>query len=108
MQRIISSYFKPLLKYSPFLFLLISFITFAQTTIQTADANINMLRNGTLLVRLKTQENKIIALEKEGQTEWANDIKNKQTEENKAIAEAFKTHFNFCKNFFFIQPILLK
>ncbi|PIX32598.1 MAG: hypothetical protein COZ21_12805 [Bacteroidetes bacterium CG_4_10_14_3_um_filter_31_20] len=62
---------------------------------------IQQLKNGILLIRLKTSENKINALIEMGKIEKANKIKTKQYIENKAILATFKNRFKFCKTAFF-------
>lgn len=62
---------------------------------------INELRNGVLLVRLKTKENTISALKERGLDNKAKQIENELYETNKAIMDAFKSNFDFCKFYFF-------
>jgi len=59
------------------------------------------LKDGTLLVRLKTSENKINALLKSGKTEEADRVRQKQEIENKKIVFAFRHHYNFSEVLFF-------
>ncbi len=59
------------------------------------------MKKGALLVRLKTQENKIKALKERGNTIEAANIEFNQHQENKEIIAAFKENFNFCKVYFF-------
>ncbi len=61
------------------------------------------LKKGALLVRLKTSENKITKLREIGLEKEANKVKNEQAEENKNIIKAFKDHFNFCPVYFFMS-----
>ncbi len=59
------------------------------------------LKEGTLLVRLKTSENKISSLQEKGKFELATNVENEQKDENIKIISAFRTKFNFCKVEFF-------
>lgn len=70
---------------------------------RVAEEQIKNLKNGTLLVRLKTSEPKINALIKMGDLEEASKIKKAQDIENKKIVAAFKNNFNFCKTVFFFS-----
>ncbi|PKP50389.1 MAG: hypothetical protein CVT94_01960 [Bacteroidetes bacterium HGW-Bacteroidetes-11] len=63
-----------------------------------ASANqINQLKNGTLIVRLKTSENKISVLKDMGKVEMAERVQKAQKEENMRIVHAFRTELDFCK-----------
>ncbi|MCX6258988.1 MAG: outer membrane beta-barrel protein [Bacteroidia bacterium] len=66
-------------------------------------SQIEALKNGLLLVRLKTFENKINALMEAGYTEDAAKVKTKQETENKKIVSAFRNYFNFCNVYFFFS-----
>ncbi len=68
---------------------------------ENAKQKIKDLKEGTLLVRLKTSEPQINALIKKGKTEKAAKVKKEQEEENKKIMKAFKDEFNFTKAVFF-------
>ncbi len=85
-------------------FSVFSIITNAQVTSGAASipkAQIKMLKNGALLIRLKTSENKINGLIRMGNTAGAENIKQQQYKENKIIADLFKKNFTFCKFYFF-------
>jgi hypothetical protein len=62
---------------------------------------IRQLKSGTLLVRLKSSENKINALINTGEPKKATKVKEQQDLENKKIVSAFKKNFNFCNAAFF-------
>ena len=64
---------------------------------------IQELRNNVILVRLKTSENQINALQKMGRTEDAEKLKQKQFARNREIMNAFKKNFNFCPVYFFFS-----
>lgn len=66
-----------------------------------ARQQIKDLKEGTLLVRLMTSENKIKALLNAGYPEKAEEAKAEQAEINKGIVKAFQENFNFCRVFFF-------
>jgi hypothetical protein len=68
---------------------------------QKAIAQINDLKNGMLLVRLHTAENKIAAMKAAGYPDKAERIQQKQEEENHKIISAFKNNFRFCPVLFF-------
>ena len=76
----------------------------AQPKKNTANQNIQLLKNGALLVRLKTSENLINAYLKKGKIAEAEKIKEEQLKKNKEIVAAFKSQFTFCKDhWLFIQ-----
>lgn len=62
---------------------------------------IQQLKSGVMLVRLKTSANTINALQKAGKNDRANRVKQNQDTENKKIISAFKNHFDFCDLRFF-------
>jgi hypothetical protein len=68
---------------------------------EKAIAQINEMKNGTLLVRLHTSENKIAAMTKQGKQHQAEKTELKQGEANKKIVAAFRQRFNFCPVRFF-------
>lgn len=59
------------------------------------------LKNGALLVRLKTQATAIEALRKRGQNESAARIAENQRQENERIVSAFRDNFDFAPVYFF-------
>jgi hypothetical protein len=83
------------------LFLFIIPNTSAQRSREKAYANITMLKNGALFVRLRTSELKINALKKIGDEKQAEEIRVAQENSNKSIIAAFKANFTFCKVYFF-------
>ncbi len=62
---------------------------------------IKILKEGVLLVRLRTKENSILALKRIGRDKLANKIEEKQINYNKKIVSAFRTNFTFCPTYFF-------
>ena len=64
---------------------------------------INQLKTGILLVRLKTSVNKINALLKMGDTSEANRVKRVQEIQNRKIIDAFKHYYSFCETRFFFN-----
>ena len=76
-------------------------IALAQTNKEIATDHLNKLKNGVLLVRLKTSENKVNALKKAGRDKEAEEIIKKQYLENQKIYAAFKTAYHFSPGYFF-------
>ncbi len=74
---------------------------FGQEVKPNAHQDIKMLKQGALFVRLKTSDLQINGLKQKGKDKEAEKIKLNQEKENKAIVEAFKTNFDFCKVYFF-------
>ena len=70
---------------------------------ERAITNINELKDGTLLVRLHTSENKIAAMKEAGFPEKAERTQRKQRKENQKIISAFKSQFTFCPVLFFFS-----
>ena len=64
---------------------------------------INQLKNGALLVCLKTKKPNIAALRKIGKNEQADQLEKKQALLNSNIIAAFKSEFNFCSTYFFFS-----
>jgi hypothetical protein len=62
---------------------------------------IDQLKNGALLVRLKTKTTTINALRKAGANARAEEIQRQQTEFNLNVIAAFRKNFNFCPIYFF-------
>jgi hypothetical protein len=95
--------------------LLITFaIGFAQETVQqpkklslrkqvraAAKVQIYQLKNGALLVRLKTKKPNIAAFRKMGKNIQADKLEKKQAQVNANIIAAFKSKFTFCPTYFF-------
>lgn len=68
---------------------------------QQARVNLKRLREGTLLVRLKTDENKIAAFIKKGKKEQAEQTERIRRDLNLRIVDAFNKHYTFSKVVFF-------
>ena len=98
------------------IFLFTTAIGFAQETIPRkkrvshrkqnhilAEEQINQLKEGALLIRLKTKSNSILALRKMGKDKLADKVAQKQADYNLNIVIAFKTTFNFCPTYFFFS-----
>ena len=62
---------------------------------------IKELKNGVLLVRLRTQENAIKSLEKAKNQAGADKIRMQQAHANKRLINAFQSNFTFCPVYFF-------
>jgi hypothetical protein len=71
--------------------------------LEVAHDQIEKLKSGFLLVRLKTSENSINALEKVGRVKKANRLQSKQEKENLKIINAFKYRFDFCDVYYFLS-----
>ncbi len=70
---------------------------------EASKTQIKQLKEGVLLVRLKTAESTINALREVGKNEEADKVKLKQETENKKIINAFKNNFDFCDVRFFFS-----
>ncbi|MBM3404237.1 MAG: PorT family protein [Bacteroidetes bacterium] len=79
-------------------------ISYRKIRKHAAREQIQSLKSGTLLVRLKTSATRINAMEKIGKTAQAEQIRMEQDLENKKIISAFQKHFDFCKVLFFYSP----
>lgn len=66
-----------------------------------AKKDIVLLKEGALLVRLKTSENTIAALRKAGRERQAIKEEQWQTTQNQKIVKAFKSYFDFAPVYFF-------
>jgi len=66
-----------------------------------AFSNIEMLRDNVLLVRLKSADKKIAALQKTNNKVDIAKTKQQLSEQNKSIKNAFKDNFKFSKTYFF-------
>tara|TARA_Y100000782_G_scaffold115112_1_gene154748 strand:+ start:5525 stop:6136 length:612 start_codon:yes stop_codon:yes gene_type:complete len=69
--------------------------------VEEANSHIRNIKNGVVLVRLHTQENKIKHFLKYDNYEAAQAVRREQVEKNKAIFTAFKEVFDFTKLYFF-------
>ncbi len=72
-----------------------------QVTNSLQRKQINQLKDGVLLVRLKTKQPSIAALRKRGNVAKANQLERKQAEYNRSIVAAFRFYFDFCPTYFF-------
>ena len=68
---------------------------------EMAKKDIVLLKEGALLVRLKTSENTIVALRKAGREKQALKEEKWQLTQNQKIVKAFKTYFDFAPVYFF-------
>jgi hypothetical protein len=73
----------------------------SQSSREKAAAEILMLKNGALLIKLKTSENAINGLISAGRTAEAEKLREDQMSRNKEIAKAFTEQITFCKTYFF-------
>ena len=64
------------------------------------EEKILQLKDGALIVRLKTKENSIVALRKAGNHELADKVELKQKTYNKELIRAFRSDFKFCPVYF--------
>ncbi len=81
-------------------FTLIFFAASAQTTSTNrtiATQQIRDLKNGALVVRLKTNDRSIEAYRKSGRPELADKLTEENKVQNQKLADAFKSFFDFCK-----------
>lgn len=70
---------------------------------KNAREHISSLKNGALLVRLRTSDIAIKKLEDAGNKEMAASIRKQRQSENKKLADAFRQHFTFCPVYFFFS-----
>lgn len=78
--------------------------TYGQYTKEDAKVDLQQLKNGTLLVRLNTNEASISALETQGRLKEAERMREQLYQENKEILLSFTNAFDFCKVYFFYAP----
>lgn len=81
--------------------ILFSFSCFAQNKNIEARNQIDLLKNGALLIRLKSGEMQAKALENGGSKAEAQAYLKKQAEQNQALMHTFRTKFTFCPLYFF-------
>ena len=62
---------------------------------------IELLKEGVLLIRLQNKQNTIAALKKVKRFKEADKVEYQQKELNLQYIQAFRSHFNFCKVYFF-------
>lgn len=72
-----------------------------KVNLNLAQNSFHKLENGALLIRLKTNKNKIDALIEHGYIAESEKVKHEQEAYNKEIMKAFREEFNFCPYFFF-------
>jgi hypothetical protein len=83
-------------------------VSFKKQVNAAAKVQINQLKNGALLVRLKTKKPTIAALRKIGREKQAIAMEEKQAKFNVDIIKAFKLNFNFCPTYFFYSDYSIK
>lgn len=76
-------------------------ISFRKQVNTTAKVQINQLKNGVLLIRLKTKKPSIAALRRLGRDKKAIEMEKEQAQVNANIVAAFKSNFTFCPTYFF-------
>ena len=74
---------------------------------RTAREQIIQMKEGTLLVRLRTGRVQTDALEKSGKHGKAEHLKQELSRENQKLVAAFRKHFDFCKVVFFTDDHLM-
>ena len=72
----------------------------APTNLYVATQQIKALKNGALVVRLKTNDKSIDAYRKAGKNELADKIIAEREALNQKVADAFRYYFSFCKVYF--------
>lgn len=82
-----------------------TFKNFGRYRGDVAKAQINALRNGALLVRLKTNANTINKLKNAGNADLATQIERETFLENKQIVRAYVKNFTFCPVYFFYSSV---
>lgn len=78
-----------------------SFKDFSRNRYDVAKAQINRLRHGALLVRLKTNQNTIDKLKAAGNIDLATQVARETQQNNKIIMRAYVKEFSFCPVYFF-------
>lgn len=78
-----------------------SYTNFNQLRFDVAKAQINLLKTGALLIRLRTNAGTISKLKKAGNIDLATQVEREIQLKNKAIMRAYKQEFNFCPVYFF-------
>jgi len=73
----------------------------------TTKVQINELKNGALLISLKTKKLTITALRKTGRNTQADKLEKKQAQLNASIMAAFKSKFNFCPTYFCFSDYII-
>jgi hypothetical protein len=78
-----------------------AFKDFNKLRYKVAYAQINLLKKGALLVRLKTNNRAITKLKAAGNIDLATNLAKETELENKIVMSAYKKEFNFCPVYFF-------
>lgn len=78
-----------------------SLAKFGKYHVNVGKAQIQLLKNGALLVRLKTNANTINRLKAAGNMDLATQVERETYLNNKAIVRAYIKEFNFCPVYFF-------
>lgn len=78
-----------------------SYANFNKLRFDVAKAQINLLKNGALLVRLKTNSRTIANLKKAGNIDLATQVERETQLTNKAIIRAYTQELKFCPVYFF-------
>lgn len=82
-----------------------TFKNFGRYRNDVAKAQINALKNGALLVRLKTNANTINRLKAGGNIDLATQIERQTFLDNKEIVRAYTKNFTFCPVYFFYSNV---
>lgn len=80
-----------------------SFRDFSQKRGDVARAQVKELKNGALLVRLKTNQKAIDQLKAAGKMDYATQIERETQQTNKVIMRAYLKEFTFCPVYFFFS-----
>lgn len=78
-----------------------SYTDFSKLRFKVAYAQINLLKKGALLVRLKTNSRAISKLKSAGNIDLATNLEKETELENRIIMSAYKKEFTFCPVYFF-------
>lgn len=78
-----------------------SYANFDKLRFDVAKAQINLLKNGALLVRLKTNSKTIAKLKAAGNIDLATQVEREAAIGNKKLMRAFLQNFTFCPVYFF-------
>lgn len=78
-----------------------AFRDFNKLRFKVAYAQINLLKKGALLVRLKTNNRAITKLKATGNIDLATNLAKETELENKIVMSAYRKEFNFCPVYFF-------
>ena len=78
-----------------------SYTNFNNLRFDVARAQINLLKRGALLVRLRTNAGTISKLKKAGNIDLATQVERETQLKNKAIMRTYRQEFNFCSVYFF-------